>query len=159
MHHSWAFWFNHREEDIREVIFGKVCHNYNPEDRALRVMRWWDFKRRGGFLGFRRWHYYRERIPQRTRYRYPRKLAYYIPTLLRYGHRRRWYRLDDLNFPAGSVSIPFAQENFQATEDLGWDWKKTGGHSDFLIQPFYKVYDWYKKFFGKKRMNIIRGKR
>ena len=144
MHHSWTFWFNHREEDIREVILGKVCHNYNPEDRALKWMMRNDLVWRRGI--FKRWHYYRERVPQRNFYRYPRKLAYYIPTLLRYGHRKRWYRLDDLNFPAGSVSLPYAQENFQATEDVGWESRKTGGHSDFLIQPFYKVYEWYVKF-------------
>ncbi|MCD6220308.1 hypothetical protein J7K43_08000, partial [Candidatus Calescamantes bacterium] len=49
--------------------------------------------------------------------------------------------------PAGSVSIPFAQENFQVNESMGWNLKNSRWkHSDFLIQPFYKVYDWYVKF-------------
>ena len=31
---------------------------------------------------------------------------------------------------------------------MGWD-PDGWGHSDFLIQPFYRVYDWYETFWER----------
>ena len=38
VHHSWTFWFNHREEDIREMILGKVCHT-QPRQFPLKILK------------------------------------------------------------------------------------------------------------------------
>ncbi len=35
MKHSWAFWFNRRDTNIKEVIEGKIYHSYVPDDRML----------------------------------------------------------------------------------------------------------------------------
>ncbi len=143
MKHSWAFWFNGRDANIKEVIGGRVFHSYVPDDRMLSVwMRRNDLWLRGFF---RRWHYYRDRIPQPNEYRYPEKLAYTIPALLKSGHRRKRYRLDDINDPIGLKENPLAGENNLNAENLGWKSKQK--HSDFISQPFYSVYKWYYDFF------------